>query len=34
MIDMMKWSGLEWDEGPGSTHLMKDGTEGKFGPYI
>lgn len=27
MIDKLKWSGLEWDEGPGSKHEIK--TEGK-----
>ena len=28
IIEMMKWAGLKWDEGPGSSH------EGSFGPYF
>lgn len=34
MIEMMKWSGLEWDEGPGSISVEKEGHEGLLGPYM
>jgi hypothetical protein len=33
MVDMMKWSGLDWDEGPGSKCFEETGKEGEFGPY-
>lgn len=37
---MLKWSGLEWSEGPGSTYVPEKPTDdesvkyGPFGPYI
>ena len=33
---MLKWSGLSWDEGPGSLYEEKhpkSGKSGEFGPY-
>jgi glutamyl/glutaminyl-tRNA synthetase len=33
MVDMMKWTGLDWDEGPGSKAVEDTGKEGDFGPY-
>ena len=34
MIEALKWSGLSWDEGPGSKSHIETGKEGPFGPYI
>ena len=37
MVEMLSWSGLEWDEGPGSTFQMSNqpGNDcGPYGPYI
>lgn len=31
---MLKWSGLKWDEGPGSVSISENGNEGPYGPYI
>jgi hypothetical protein len=33
--NMLKWSGMSWDEGPGSIYHIKHQTEmGEHGPYI
>ena len=35
IIDVLKWAGLEWDEGPGATiNIDSDASIGKFGPYV
>lgn len=32
IVDMLKWSGMVWDEGPGSLYEQQN-NEGKLGPY-
>jgi len=38
IVKMLQWSGVEWDEGPGSAFaphdLTPDGKHGEFGPYF
>jgi glutamyl/glutaminyl-tRNA synthetase len=36
IISMLKWSGMTWDEGPGSLYheTHQDGKMGPHGPYI
>lgn len=37
IIDMMRWSGLEWEEGPGSNYRLNNpnaDSDGPFDPYI
>lgn len=31
IVNMLKWSGMKWDEGPGSAY--EEENEGKMGPY-